>query len=197
MKSQKPEEKEEEEGQLTEVDVAEGASLQEESLVVREDDTEDELKEKEKQLKVAEQEMVDKMVEDVACEKQTIEETVVEKDNSMTIAYQDEDALATTMIQNVVVDIEKENPEEEKKKDEKGKQKVTDQEEENNPKRKNTLKIKFPRVNSVEEKDKRLEKIGDQLKSPYVQRKLNINEKPTATESRVANWIFSFQGNIE
>ena len=101
------------------------------------------------------------------------------------------------MIQNVVVDIEKENPEEEKKKDEKGKQKVTDQEEENNPKRKNTLKIKFPRVNSVEEKDKRLEKIGDQLKSPYVQRKLNINEKPTATESRVTNWIFSFQGNIE
>ncbi|KAJ9537071.1 hypothetical protein OSB04_029804 [Centaurea solstitialis] len=50
-------------------------------------------------------------------------------------------------------------------------------------------------LESVQDKGKRIEEVTDELETPLIQWEVNDFSKPTGIESKVANWIFSFEGN--
>ncbi|KAJ9541396.1 hypothetical protein OSB04_027902 [Centaurea solstitialis] len=50
-------------------------------------------------------------------------------------------------------------------------------------------------LESVEDKGKRIQEVTDELETPLIQWEVNDFSKPTEIESKVANWIFSFEGN--
>lgn len=47
----------------------------------------------------------------------------------------------------------------------------------------------------AEEKQKRTEKMSDKVKSPYVERSVDVTSGLFAIERRIGDWIFSFQGD--
>lgn len=57
------------------------------------------------------------------------------------------------------------------------------------------IRLKKKDVNEADKKEKRIEKIGDKLKSPYLQRRVDPTRNTTTTETKVGNWIFALEGD--
>ncbi|KAJ9549057.1 hypothetical protein OSB04_021600 [Centaurea solstitialis] len=50
-------------------------------------------------------------------------------------------------------------------------------------------------LESVQDKGKRIQEVTDELETPLIQWEVNDFSKPTEIESKVASWIFSFEGD--